>query len=649
MKKQATLLGALLLTGLVANAQVTLTGANPTYSQDFNTLATSGTTNVFALTGWSLAETGSNANNEYRAGDGSTNNGDTYSFGTGTNTDRALGGVASASLQTMFGVNFINNTGQNITAVNVAYTLEQWRRGNATAGFADTLYFSYSTDATSLSSGTWTNVAALHGTSVNTVAAGTAIVLDGNQAANRTAVAGTVGSLSITPGSSLWIRWRDPNVAGTDDGLGIDDLTLAFTTASGGVVDTFARFLPTAATVAENAGSTTLSVNVSPTNANSSTFTANVVLKSGNAADIGNYTTQTVTFAPGVATQTVPVTITDNALVDGNKTFVFALRNLSAPLMLASDSLFTLTVTDDDAPVPTIPLYPIATVRGANGQGQPDSLNKIVRVAGTVYGVNLRTSGIQFFINDKTAGIGIFNPSETFGYSVQEGDSIVVTGTVSQFRGLAQMSFLDTIVNAGTSPVPVPTVITGALGEATEGELIRINGVNLVNIGDWNTGGGASFNADVQNGNGTYAVRIELNTTAFNLAAPNVTFDVIGIGSQFATTTTPPFTNGYQIIPRKMQDIILSNSIGEEAEKDALRVFPNPTTGQFNMLVYVNNGGEFTLSVVDITGKTIRSKNVNLNAGNNLVAEDMSGAAPGIYHVRVSGNKTEFSTKVVVK
>lgn len=649
MKKQATLLGALLLTGLVANAQVALTGANPTYTQDFNTLTTAGTTTAFSLTNWAIAETGTNANTDYRGGDGSSNTGDTYSFGTGTNTDRALGGVASGSLRTSFGVSFINNTGQNITSVNVAYVLEQWRRANATGGAKDTLYFSYSTDATSLTTGTWTSVASLHGTSINSTPAGTALVLDGNNASNRATISGTISGVTITPGSSLWVKWADPNIVGNDDGLGIDDAVFNFTTGGGGPIDTFARFLPTLATVAENSGSTSLSVNVSPTNANSSTFTANVVLKSGNAANIGNYTTQTVTFAPGVSTQTVPVTITDNGAVDGTKTFVFALRNPSAPLMLATDSLFTLTVTDDDAPVPTIPLYPIATVRGANGQGQPDSLNKIVRVAGTVYGVNLRSSGIQFFINDKTAGIGVFNPSETFGYSVQEGDSIVVTGTVSQFRGLAQMSFLDTIVNAGTSSVPAPTIVTGALGEATEGELIRINGVNLVNIGDWNTGGGASFNADVQNGNGTYQVRIELNTTAFSLAAPNVTFDVIGIGSQFATTTTPPFTNGYQIIPRKSGDIILSNSNEEEANKEALRVFPNPTTGNFNMLVYVQNAGEYTMNIVDMAGKTIRSKNVNLTAGNNMVAEDMSGVAAGVYHIRVSGANSAFTTPVVIK
>ncbi|MBL0913724.1 MAG: hypothetical protein IBJ09_15265, partial [Bacteroidia bacterium] len=228
MKKQATLLGALLLTGLVANAQVALTGANPTYTQDFNTLATSGTANPFSLTNWAIAETGTGANSNYRAGDGSTNNGDTYSFGTGTNTDRALGGVASGSVETSFGVSFVNNTGQSISAVNVAYVLEQWRRANATAGAKDTLYFSYSTDATSLTTGTWTPVATLHGTSINTTAAATALVLDGNNASNRATISGAISGLTLTPGSTLWVKWEDPNIGGNDDGLGIDVALFSF-------------------------------------------------------------------------------------------------------------------------------------------------------------------------------------------------------------------------------------------------------------------------------------------------------------------------------------------------------------------------------------------------------------------------------------
>jgi hypothetical protein len=50
--------------------------------------------------------------------------------------------------------------------------------------------------------------------------------LDGNLAANRTAHSSPVsfGSASWDPGETLFIRWRDPDDTGFDQGLAIDDL-----------------------------------------------------------------------------------------------------------------------------------------------------------------------------------------------------------------------------------------------------------------------------------------------------------------------------------------------------------------------------------------------------------------------------------------
>ena len=66
-----------------------------------------------------------------------------YSFGTGTDTDRALGsiGTGNAAIGDLFwGVSFQNNTGSTITSLDVTYTGEQWR--NSAAG-GQTLTFSY--------------------------------------------------------------------------------------------------------------------------------------------------------------------------------------------------------------------------------------------------------------------------------------------------------------------------------------------------------------------------------------------------------------------------------------------------------------------------------------------------------------------------
>ena len=114
---------------------------------------TAGTSSTLP-SGWKLLETGSSANTTYASDAGGTATGNTYSYGTGTNTERAFGALRSGSLIPTLGVQIRNSTGTTITSLTISYTGEQWRCG--TAGRTDQLDFQYSLNATSLSTGTWT-------------------------------------------------------------------------------------------------------------------------------------------------------------------------------------------------------------------------------------------------------------------------------------------------------------------------------------------------------------------------------------------------------------------------------------------------------------------------------------------------------------
>lgn len=210
----------------LAFGQISLIAAGTAYTQNFDALANTGTANstalTGALTGWSILEVGSNANTTYAAGDGSSNAGNSYSFGSTGSTDRALGGLASNNLTTVIGARFVNNTGAALSGLSISYVGEEWRYGGSTA--VDQLAFEYSLDATALDNGTWTAVSALNYNTTNTTA--TAGALDGNNAANRTAIAGTISSLNIANGATVFIRFTDVNIAGTDDGLAVDDFSL---------------------------------------------------------------------------------------------------------------------------------------------------------------------------------------------------------------------------------------------------------------------------------------------------------------------------------------------------------------------------------------------------------------------------------------
>jgi len=219
----AVLLISLLMAPLTI-AQAPLPGGPP-YTENFDSLANTGTSSSVP-TGWAFSEAGTNADTLYAAGTGSSNAGNTYSFGAAGSNDRAFGGLQSGNLIPTIGASFINNTGSTIGQLDITYVCEQWRLG--TLGRVDRLDFQYSTNATSLTTGTWLDYDALDCTAPVTGPATGA--LDGNAASNRTTVTAILtntGVFAVPNGSTFWIRWTDFNGSGADDGLGVDDFSMS--------------------------------------------------------------------------------------------------------------------------------------------------------------------------------------------------------------------------------------------------------------------------------------------------------------------------------------------------------------------------------------------------------------------------------------
>ncbi|MCG8332322.1 MAG: plastocyanin/azurin family copper-binding protein [Chitinophagales bacterium] len=210
----------------------------------------------------------------------------------------------------------------------------------------------------------------------------------------------------------------------------------------------------------------------------------------------------------------------------------------------------TVTVTVN-CPV-SYPEYTIGQINTVDADGAADSVGTVCQLSGIVYGVNLRSGGLQFTIIDSDVeGIGVFSGNNNYGYTVQEGDEVIVQGEVTQFSGLTQID-IDTVwmVSAGNALV-TPTIITG-LGEDTESQLVKIEDVSLVDPAQW-TGSGSGFNVEVTNGVDVITVRIDNDVDLYSLPAPTGTFDVTGIGGQFDNSS--PFDEGYQLLPRYMEDI----------------------------------------------------------------------------------------------
>lgn len=225
---------ALLTLPLASRAQVLLTGASPTYTQNFDALPASNIS-TFAdnstIAGLYAQRTGTGST--VVANDGTFNAGTLYSYGTSAATERALGTLGSGGAMAgnfAYGIQFLNNTASPITSVTLSYTGEQWRNS---AAAAQSVAFSYAISATAITALTpnaaiplgFIPAIALDFTSP--VTGGTAGALNGNAAPNRTSLSGTF-TVTVPAGSYLMLRWYDPDHPGNDHGLAIDDVNASF-------------------------------------------------------------------------------------------------------------------------------------------------------------------------------------------------------------------------------------------------------------------------------------------------------------------------------------------------------------------------------------------------------------------------------------
>ncbi|CAN5412281.1 hypothetical protein BH11PSE9_BH11PSE9_19580 [soil metagenome] len=244
---------AALLAGLAtapAGAAITLSVASPVYSQNFDSLAASGANNTWTndatLPGWSLLKADGSAVATYAAGNGSSNAGAFYSFG--TDADRALGGVGSGGAYfgsplsgTVAGyvaASFVNATGAKLGGFDIGFSGEQWRNGGNTS--AQAMVFSYGF-GTSFADVSWTTPGAGFDFA-SPVFGATAVAVNGNAAGH---VAGLGGNVTAPwdAGQTLWVRWTERNDVGNDHGLAIDDLTLSVSVTPVPEPETYALML----------------------------------------------------------------------------------------------------------------------------------------------------------------------------------------------------------------------------------------------------------------------------------------------------------------------------------------------------------------------------------------------------------------------
>lgn len=203
---------------------------------------------------------------------------------------------------------------------------------------------------------------------------------------------------------------------------------------------------------------------------------------------------------------------------------------------------------------------PISDVRINDANGSPQLLGQTVTVSGLV------TSSSQFgtsgaaSIQDNTAGMCVYGTG--FPTSVTIGDSVIVTAVLTQYNGLAEMSFSEpgasfNIISSGNPVEPEVITINDILTqewngvEEYEGKLIRLNNVTISGTGNFASG----TNYPITDVTGTSEIRIDNDVTSIiGTPIPSGEVDIIGVLEQYDNSS--PYSTGYQLLPRFIGDIV---------------------------------------------------------------------------------------------
>ena len=491
---------------------ISLTALGTSACENFNTLAITGSSST-TPNGWTFLESGTSANITYTAGTGSSTTGDTYSFGAASNPERAFGELTTGSLNSTIGANFTNNTGQTITRLSINYTGEQWRLGALNR--TDRLDFQYSTDATSLTTGTWADVNTLDFTApVQGPATG---ALDGNASANRTSINATISGLNIANGVTFWIRWTSIDAGSSDDGLAIDDFCLT----PQGTPDVSVAVSPAAV---DEDGATNLVYTFTRSNTSGGALTANFSV-GGDATFNTDYTQSgansfpsagTVTFAAGQSTATVTIDPSTDITVESDETVILTITS-GAGYNIASPSSATGTIAEDDA-MPTISIDDVTMNEGNSGttafnftvslsnpaqgtitvdyQTQDNSATApsdyaMITTSTLTFNPDETSKNVTVLVNGETG----FEPNETFfvNLSNNSSNSTLVsgtkgTGTITNDDTPPTVQFASASSSGAESVSPVNLQVT--LSNATD-ETVMVN--YAVNAGSTATRGATDY------------------------------------------------------------------------------------------------------------------------------------------------------------
>jgi PKD repeat protein len=90
----------------------------------------------------------------------------------------------------------------------------------------------------------------------------------------------------------------------------------------------------------------------------------------------------------------------------------------------------------------------------------------------------------------------------------------------------------------------------------------------------------------------------------------------------------------------------LATNLNNGSKENQVRVYPNPATGKLN-INFGKNVANGYIYLIDITGRIVYYENVKDNTGKLTI--NLNSFNSGIYMIKIIGDKTIFSTKIIIE
>lgn len=321
------------------------------------------------------------------------------------------------------------------------------------------------------------------------------------------------------------------------------------------------------------------------------------------------------------------------------------LATTSAGSLVMITQLVTLTATADSAQfilsfrstdgVTDIIVDSVVISSSTPPVGTPATINQIQFTTTPPYdspydGQLVETSGIVtavkfngYFLQD---GVGAYNGIFVLDYLnfPAVGDNVTITGTVDEYFNLTEIvSPTGFTINSSGNTLPAAINLTAATfnAEANEGVLVKV--VNEQCTEDTTSNSVQEWR--MRNGSDTVIVKgsiYKYNPT---------------IGLYYDVTGVVDFNFGnFKLLPRDANDVQLATSI-EEINNYKVFVYPNPVQNQLNFELNTSN---FSVKIIDVTGKTIS----NTSTLSNKLKINTSSLNNGIYFYNILNDNNEVIT-----